>query len=191
MRIIPSHGYRRMPWKNGGGETTEVFASPAGSALDAFDWRVSMARVAIDGPFSLFPDIDRTLIVLTGEGVMLDIAERGSTKLDRHSTPYAFPGDIAISSRLLKGPIDDLNVMTRRGRYRHHVARLNIDGSINLAARGEVLLAMIRDASASATDGATRLLLGDGDTLMLDRRESASLTPDGAATLFLIDLWRL
>ncbi|MDP1908248.1 MAG: HutD family protein, partial [Hyphomicrobium sp.] len=43
MRILRAKDYRRMPWKNGGGETTEIAISPEGAALDSFDWRVSMA----------------------------------------------------------------------------------------------------------------------------------------------------
>ncbi len=38
-----------MPWKNGGGVTTEICVSPPSGA---FDWRVSIATVNADGPFS-------------------------------------------------------------------------------------------------------------------------------------------
>ena len=68
MRILRAESYRRMPWKNGGGETTEIAVSPEGAGLDDFDWRVSMARVESSGPFSLFAGIDRTLAILEGEG---------------------------------------------------------------------------------------------------------------------------
>ena len=61
MRILRAPDYRVMPWKNGGGTTTEVAVSPEGAGLDHFDWRISMARVEQDGPFSTFPGIDRTL----------------------------------------------------------------------------------------------------------------------------------
>jgi environmental stress-induced protein Ves len=47
-----------MPWKNGGGETTEIAVFPDGAGLSDFDWRVSMARVDGDGPFSSFPGIE-------------------------------------------------------------------------------------------------------------------------------------
>ncbi|MBV9975040.1 MAG: HutD family protein, partial [Hyphomicrobiales bacterium] len=61
MRVLRAGQHRRMPWKNGGGETTEIIASPEGAGLDEFDWRISMARVATDGPFSRFAGVDRTL----------------------------------------------------------------------------------------------------------------------------------
>ena len=60
MRVLRAADYPRMPWKNGGGETAEILVEPAGAPLDSFDWRLSMARVAADGPFSLFPGVERT-----------------------------------------------------------------------------------------------------------------------------------
>jgi hypothetical protein len=43
------------PWKNGGGLTREVLWQPAGASLDDFDWRVSVAQIDSDGPFSIIP----------------------------------------------------------------------------------------------------------------------------------------
>ena len=73
MRIIRAADCRRMPWKNGRGETVEIAISPDGAGIDDFDWRLSMARVETDGPFSLFAGIDRTLAVLEGEGIFLNV----------------------------------------------------------------------------------------------------------------------
>ena len=56
-----------MPWKNGGGETIEIMKWPQDGDLSHFDWRISMAQVALDGPFSVFPKIDRHLAVLAGK----------------------------------------------------------------------------------------------------------------------------
>ncbi|NYH19335.1 HutD/Ves family protein [Paraburkholderia bryophila] len=64
------------PWKNGGGVTREVAAVPEQAGLDCFVWRVSIADVAQAGPFSRFAGIDRTLVLLSGAGMLLDeIAE--------------------------------------------------------------------------------------------------------------------
>ncbi|MGH8415137.1 MAG: HutD family protein, partial [Gammaproteobacteria bacterium] len=42
-RLIPAN-YRRMPWKNGCGWTTEIAVFPADAGLTGkpFDWRVSL-----------------------------------------------------------------------------------------------------------------------------------------------------
>src|SRR4029077_2512621 len=71
VRLLTPNDYRSMPWKNGAGRTTEIAVHPPGAALDAFAWRVSIADVEQDGPFSRFPGIDRTIVLLGGSGMRL------------------------------------------------------------------------------------------------------------------------
>ena len=47
MQIIRFAGCKVTPWKNGGGVTTELATDPPGAALDAFNWRLSLARACI------------------------------------------------------------------------------------------------------------------------------------------------
>jgi environmental stress-induced protein Ves len=117
MRHLPAAGYRAMPWKNGGGITREIAVFPEAGG---FLWRLSLATVAGDGPFSAFPGVDRTLTVLEGEGIELAVAGRDPARL-RPGAPFAFPGDLPASARLLGGPVTDFNVMTRRDRLSHRV----------------------------------------------------------------------
>jgi environmental stress-induced protein Ves len=124
MRIIRPSEYRRMPWKNGGGETVEIAVEPAGASLYAFDWRVSMAHVAVSGPFSRFPGVDRTLAVLEGSGIRLSVAGREAVPLRRDTPPFGFSGDDPAEAELMGGAIEDLNVMTRRAGHRHRLSRL-------------------------------------------------------------------
>lgn len=123
-RILKAADHRRMPWKNGRGETVEIAVHPAGAGLADFGWRVSMAGVTEDGDFSIFPQIDRTLAVLTGAGIALQVQGQPAQRLTPESAPLAFPADVPTSARLLAGPITDLNVMTRRGAFTHRLARL-------------------------------------------------------------------
>ena len=104
-----------------------------GAGLDDFDWRISMARVEAGGPFSAFPGVDRTLSILEGEGIVLDIEGRERVTLTGASAPYSFPADAVTNAELVAGPITDLNVMTRRGRYRHKVCEHQVaTGSMQL-----------------------------------------------------------
>jgi predicted kinase len=64
MRVMRWEQHRRMPWRNGGGVTYEVASSPADTDLADFDWRISIAEVEAGGPFSAFPEIDRTIILV-------------------------------------------------------------------------------------------------------------------------------
>ncbi|WP_421872927.1 HutD family protein [Pararhizobium sp.] len=140
LHILRASNHRRMPWKNGGGETVEIAVFPPEADLAGFGWRVSMATVASDGPFSVFAGIDRTLSILEGKGMELDIAGRPSTLLTQASHPLAFPADAPTSARLVSGPIVDLNVMTRRGQWTHQVERRIVEGQHHLDAEGGVTM---------------------------------------------------
>ena len=99
-----------MPWKNGGGVTTEIFASPPS---EDFDWRVSIATVKSDGPFSTFIGYERHIMTLSGEGMTLDIEGRGKFALEPLK-PLSFSGETRVHSSLLHGPVLDFNLMVRR-----------------------------------------------------------------------------
>jgi uncharacterized protein len=104
------------PWKNGGGATREIAISPERTGFVDFDWRISMATVAAAGPFSLFPGIERMLVVLSGR-MRLTIKGRGVHDLTPDSPPLTFPGDIDVHGEAIGGPVVDLNLMVRRDRY--------------------------------------------------------------------------
>jgi environmental stress-induced protein Ves len=132
IRILHAQDYRRMPWKNGGGETVEIAVFPASAGLEDFVWRISMATVASDGPFSSFSGIDRTLSILQGAGMMLTIGDDGPVALTPATPPFAFPADVPTSAILLDGAITDLNVMIRRGTCDHSVIRHEFSGKCQL-----------------------------------------------------------
>ena len=135
VRLLTPNDYRSMPWKNGAGRTTEIAVHPPGAALDAFTWRVSIADVERDGPFSRFPGIDRTIVLLAGSGMRLagpgtspkgpGMGPKGTareTDLTTRFVAHDFSGDDAIDCTLLAGPCRDFNAMFRRGRARGRVA---------------------------------------------------------------------
>lgn len=101
-----------MPWANGLG-TTAVIARVPGT--DDWAWRLSIADVVTDGPFSSLPDVDRWIAVATGTGMVLTV-DGAATLLTASSDAFAFDGGATTSCRLLDGPIHDLNLMLRRSR---------------------------------------------------------------------------
>ncbi|MEY4981968.1 MAG: hypothetical protein RIR62_234 [Pseudomonadota bacterium] len=160
MRIIRFAELRPSPWKNGGGETREIAVSPAGAGFDAFDWRLSMATVAADGPFSRFDGIDRTLVLLDG-AMILSVAgqpDRAMAAGDRAD----FAGDAASHARVTLGPVRDLNLMVRRGRVRADL-RLVGAGDLTTPATGAIHL---RAGALTLPDGRA---LHAGDTALFDR----------------------
>jgi uncharacterized protein len=114
-QLLKPADYVRMPWKDGGGSTTEIVVHPAGSTLSTFDWRISIADIAADGPFSRFPGVDRIVALLSGAGMRLT-GDAHSVELRAAFEPYAFSGDDGISCSLVDGPVRDFNLMLRRGR---------------------------------------------------------------------------
>ena len=111
--VYPARDRRFRPWKNGGGETAEIVVSPPGAGFEAFDWRISTALVASDGPFSAFPGIDRVLTVIEGGPMQLSLQGQVHT-LDAASPPLAFAGDLPCDATIAGDAILDFNVMVRR-----------------------------------------------------------------------------
>ncbi|MBM6593692.1 HutD/Ves family protein [Microvirga pudoricolor] len=165
-RVIRAADLVRVPWKNGGGTTAEVLAYPEGSGFDSFGWRLSMADVAADGPFSAFPGIDRTLILAEGDGIELSV-EGVPTRLDRIGAKLSFDGADATAGTLLAGPIRDLNVMTRRGLFSHRVRRVEA-GVVLLAEGTRTAFVIPLQGTLDVTLGAQLHALGRLDTLALD-----------------------
>lgn len=119
MKLIPADAMRRMPWKNGGGVTTEIAIAPAGATLDNFDWRVSTAQVDAAGPFSRFAGMDRSLAVIAGGRLTMHRADAEAVTLAPGEAPARFPGEADVHATL-DAPLSDFNVMTRRDAWAHH-----------------------------------------------------------------------
>lgn len=99
-----------QPWRNGGGSTQELLAWPDGTG---WQWRISVATIAQDGPFSAFPGVQRWFVVLAGAGVALQLAHR-LVRVTPASPPLRFDGAGAPGCTLLGGPTLDLNLMLRQ-----------------------------------------------------------------------------
>lgn len=158
-----------MPWKNGGGTTLQLAISPAGAGLEDFAWRISSAQVAVDGAFSSFPGIDRSLAVLAGKGLRLQREDGRFETLHSGGAIAAFAGEEAIGAQLLDGPITDLNLMTRRGFWTHQVQLLKWQGTRRLENDAAVLL--LWNAAESAVDvnaGGAMHPLAAGNGLLIE-----------------------
>jgi uncharacterized protein len=168
VRIIRTGDCKTTLWKNGGGSTTEIAISPAGALLDSFDWRVSMARVASDGPFSDFAGIDRTLAVVRGSGLVLTIGKDAPVTLSTETEPVSFPGDTPTSARLTAGEITDLNVMTRRGRFQHRLLRIHKSTSRDFG-DDDIAIVLSLDGTTKVTAGQESETLDHGDAALVNR----------------------
>lgn len=178
MQLIRFESLVPVPWKNGGGVTRQIACDPAGSGLEGFDWRISSAEVAADGPFSRFDGIDRRLYLLDGEGLDLRFAD-GTQRL-RRGQHIDFSGEAEVFGALVDGPVSDLNIMVRRGRVRMRAETLCIDGAQAIKhGWGTAALFLLDGALATPAGLAHRF-----DTLLLDT--PGPLEVSGPAEVLLI-----
>lgn len=188
MRIIGRDTHRRMPWKNGQGLTDEVAVFPEGAGADGFDWRLSIAHVGSGGPFSPFAGIDRSIALLDGPGLSLDLPDGRCVTLSPGGAPFAFPGEWPVSARNAAGPTVDLNIMTRRGRWRHALHRVPLAGERLVRAEGTVLLVVNGDARLGAGNGQA---LRRFDAVMLAPGEEVVLAAAAPCDVWVASLFAL
>lgn len=162
-RKIGASEHRRMPWRNGGGTTTEILVEPpaAASGTSPFRIRLSIADVASDGPFSVFAGYDRHIVLLEGAGMTIDCGAHGLIDLRRRE-PRSFAGDWEVRGRLVAGPVRDLNLMVDRGYASSAVEVRHL--AVGEAVAGEAdaigIIHVLEGAVAGA--GTTDTLLFDG-----------------------------
>ncbi len=175
---MPMHLFDRSnliatPWKNGGGVTREIacrFPPPgkasrettsgdgAGHKGDAhasnlFDWRISIAHIASDSPFSSFDGVDRVITLLEGGGVCLQSTDGCiDHRLDHPLAPFPFAGEAAVQASLLAGDCHTFNVMTRRNRCRANVMILRKSSQLQAAPDG-MLMAIHGEWRARSSSG--------------------------------------
>lgn len=179
------------PWKNGGGTTAEIAIAPAAAGFDDFDWRISLATIAQSGGFSVFPGIDRTLALVEGAGVALQIDAAPLFNLDAAHPLTRFPGEATVHATLTNGATTDFNVMTRRSSCSHRLDTLTFTGGHSLTRRsGITLLFVAAGDQLRCQSGAEDSLLQLHDALLLtpDDARTWTLQAPTAATLFIVDI---
>jgi len=197
------------PWKNGGGVTREVAAFPSRSsgqreAPGDFVWRVSVADVAQAGPFSRFDGVDRTLVLLSGAGMLLDELD-GAEVVKSHALKQPldvahFGGEARIEARLVDGATRDFNLMVRRDLAlgvldvwrceAKPAATRMIEGDVVLlyCASGSVALRLAGGVDSKVAGEAMPLQLETGDTLRIDTPNALTCALEGTGAVLAISI---
>ena len=172
MRVFPSTHARRVPWKNGRGSTLELLTD-ATEPGGAWTWRLAVADVPEAGPFSSYPDIDRSIVLLEGAGLTLEGA-RGRRAVPRWGEGLAFAGEEPVTGLPDGAGVQDGNLMLRRGVWTGDVLHLGegthaLEGAPVLvhAWRGDLDLVLPLDPSGA-------LRLSEGQTLLTSGRVTLS-----------------
>jgi uncharacterized protein len=174
-----------MPWKNGLGTTTEIYRA---EGIDGqMDWRVSIAGVACDGPFSMFPGYDRHIMIIDGGGMILDGGPRGPMTVGPAFVPVSFSGDWTINARLTAGPLRDFNLIVRRGFGNGDLGHVTLTEPVELASGEAVQLVYVLSGDINCDHQP----LPAGSAVLLNVEDSATLVPTGGpARVALCRIWR-
>lgn len=181
-RVVPAYEYRRTRWQNGAGWTREIYAEPAcaaglepasgaAAALDSgvpWDWRVSIAEITADAPFSRFAGVDRELVILSGEGLRLRFGDGEVRELHMPFQQHRFAGEREIAGELVNGPTTDFNLMWSRERFSADLWRRPLVGAMVVFAepRSSWLVHLLAGAARFADDSGLPALAA-GDTAIL------------------------
>ena len=171
-RHLPACGYRRLRWRNGLGWTREIHAAAAGVG-EGWDWRLSIAEIEADSPYSSFPGIQREQVLLAGEGLALDFGDGSEHLLAPPHGRQRFSGDAVVQARLRAGRVEVFNLMWRGERVAPRVLHRPLVGS---------MLLFVDPASTWAVHVvAGRATIGERNALpLLERGNSALLSAGGS-----------
>lgn len=164
MTIVPFDRLKAVPWKNGLGITREIAVEPQGATMDDFVWRVSIADVDTASPFSRFPGIDRTIVLLEGDGFTMQLDGKPKHALTIPCVPFAFVGEATVEVTLAGGATRDFNLMVRRDVARGVVEV--VTGPATLTVGGDIVLIYIAQGEGRGEGVPVRQgdsLLGSGN----------------------------
>ena len=143
-----------MPWANGRGTSYEI-ASDRNEAGE-WTWRLAMAPVNEDGPFSRIECVNRFLAVVEGAGMLLSVDRKKLQCLPMQVV--RFRGDARTEATLTEGPIMDINLMVRRKEADGEMAIVSTAGLLNSAS---IVVAVGGSAQAKCGESIIELELHD------------------------------
>ncbi len=173
--VISANECRRVRWRNGAGWTREIHAEPSG---DAFDWRLSIAEIEQDAPFSVFPGIERELVLLSGSGLKLHFDDGTLREALPPHGRVRFAGESAVHGELVDGRTEDFNLMWRRDAVDAALWHRPLVGTmVVFVDPGSTWVVHLLAGSLRVEGGLPPLAPGD----------TALLRPDGGRTRYVLD----
>ena len=163
--VLRASGYTRMRWKNGAGWTSEIMKVPD---ADDWDWRLSIAEIETDAPFSAFPGIERELVLLSGNGLRLRFDDGEVHELLPPHDRLCFAGERSAFGELVDGATRDFNLMWKREAVDARLWHRPLVGTMVLFVDpGETWIVHMLAGQARFVDGSGLGDLGIGDTALL------------------------
>lgn len=181
--VIRHKSYRAMRWRNGRGWTLEIAREPESGA--EFAWRLSLATVAEDCDFSIYPGYRRALVLVAGNNLRLRFRGHGSGSLGPSRRGTRFEGDWKTHCRVSEGGCTDLSLIVRSDSAARSACILRVPQVLPVKSTRRIALSrdlygalFVLDGSVAATESsaARPRTLHTQDTLILSPRSGRILT---------------
>lgn len=170
--IITPQQWQTQRWQNGGGITHQLCRQDDEHGLL---WRVSVAEVASDGPFSRFDNIDRVIMLLDGAGFSLMGVGDNPQLLATPLAPFSFAGETPILCSLINGAVRDFNLMTRRGALTAALEVLTLNSEAQLLPLGEQTIIFVAKGGVDAAVNGQCFTLDTEHSLLLHNEKGTLL----------------
>jgi uncharacterized protein len=128
ITLITPAQYRRLPWKNGGGVSTDI-ATDAVTGGEV--WRFGRTPIPAPGPFSDYSGYDRVQVLIGGRGLVLDGPD-GEIDLRTPFRIVRYKGELPLVSRLEAGPVEVVNLIGLRTNVTVDMQMLDAGQSLRL-----------------------------------------------------------
>lgn len=163
--LDPAH-YRPIPWKNGRGALL-VIASEGGEGWgpNGVAWHFGRTPIIEEGPFSDYTGYERLQTVVEGRGLVLR-SSRGDIDLREPFHVQRYDGGLPVVTRLEHGPVEVVNLIANRARFRIDLRVASSGDRVPLAPGTHIVhaaagAARIADAAALPHNHALRCDLSD------------------------------
>ena len=198
IKLLSPLAYRVLPWKNGGGSTTEIAVEPEGATWEAFDWRVAIADIRESGPFSSFPGIDRSIMLLDApRGTQMELRIDGRRVRMPPREFVDFTGEAATEGILYSDPpgpdaggtVRDFNVMSRRSTIRHRRGCQSLSpNEIHRMGGVDTRIGYVAGGTADLIHAQNSRTLNAGESVIASGDDALELRggPDGAQLVWIV-----
>ena len=182
LSLIRRQDWQTQRWQNGAGITHQLARFDDDNGML---WRLSIAEVASDGPFSRFENINRIILLLDGAGFCLHGVGDCPQRLDQRLKPFAFCGETAIHCALLDGPVRDFNLMSRKDELAAAIETITLSTVPAELVLSATHFIYVVSGSVEARFNGQRIALSATDLLQLQHENSTVQlsSNDGAALL--------
>lgn len=169
LTALPASGFRRTPWKNGGGVSTDIAdryrTGAAPGAWDGVIWRLGRTQIVAPGPFSDLSGYERLQVVIAGHGLVL-VTPDSEIDLREPFRPVRYDGATPIVTRLEHGPVEVVNLIADRALCAIALALVEPGEPVRLPPGLHIAYAPGRPASGEM-DGRS-FAIAAGDALRID-----------------------